>query len=139
MHHQNVPLQNAPSKRTLLTSFQRSLAEPPHKKRSKEYVLMVHFLVVRFDGASGACQGKGESEVPEGSVFFLKIPGGGGFSHDGGGGEGPGGCVRGILGWELNLFFCCGRNAHQAKFGSKQKGPAEQVARRASSLKICRF
>ena len=77
MHHQNVPLKNAPSKRTLLTSFQRSLAEPPQQaaaaptthtrsneewdsrtseKRSKEYVLMVHFLVVRFDGASGACQ-----------------------------------------------------------------------------------
>ena len=27
------------------------------EKRSKEYVLMVHFLVVRFDGAPGACQG----------------------------------------------------------------------------------
>ena len=26
------------------------------EKRSKEYVLMVHFFVVRFDGASGACQ-----------------------------------------------------------------------------------
>ena len=24
--------------------------------RSKEYVLMVHFAVIRFDGASGACQ-----------------------------------------------------------------------------------
>ena len=60
---------NAPSKRTLLTSFQRSLAEPPQQaaaaptthtrsdeewdsrtseKRSKEYVLMVHLLVVRL-------------------------------------------------------------------------------------------
>ena len=27
------------------------------EKRSKEYVLMVHFLVVRFDGASGASSG----------------------------------------------------------------------------------
>ena len=24
--------------------------------RSKEYVLMVHFAMIRFDGASGACQ-----------------------------------------------------------------------------------
>ena len=77
MHHQNVPLKNAPSKRTLLTSFQRSPKPTLHQiwcglwgqhllagvvpqgtseKRSKEYVLMVHFLVVRFDGASGACQ-----------------------------------------------------------------------------------
>ena len=71
MHHQNVPLKNAPPKRTLLTSFQRSLAElglwgqqllagvvlqGTSEKRSKEYVLVVHFLAVRFDGASGACQ-----------------------------------------------------------------------------------
>ena len=77
MHHQNVPLKNAPSKRTLLTSFQRSsnltlhqiwcglwgqqllagvVPQGTSEKRSKEYVLMVHFLVVRFDGASGACQ-----------------------------------------------------------------------------------
>ena len=76
MHHQNVPLKNAPSKRTLLTSFQRSsnltlhqiwcgvwgqqllagvVPQGTSEKRSKEYVLMVHFLVVRFDGASGAC------------------------------------------------------------------------------------
>ena len=65
MHHQNVPLKNAPSKRTLLTSFQTFLeSEPPQQaaaaptthtrsdeewdsrtseKRPKEYVLMVHF------------------------------------------------------------------------------------------------
>ena len=56
MHHQNVSLQNAPSKRTLLTSLKRSKAGPPQLKRSKKYVLMVHFAVIRFDGASGACQ-----------------------------------------------------------------------------------
>ena len=65
MHHQNVPQKNAPSKRTLLTSFQRSSNLTLHQiwcglwgqqllagvvplgifeKRSKEYVLMVHFL-----------------------------------------------------------------------------------------------
>ena len=55
MHHQNVSLQNAPSKRTLLTSLKRSKAGPPQLKRSKKYVLMVHFAVIRFDGASGAC------------------------------------------------------------------------------------
>ena len=76
MNHQNVPLKNAPSKRTLLISFQRSshltlhqiwcglwgqqllagvVPQGTSEKRSKEYVLMVHFLVVRFDGASGAC------------------------------------------------------------------------------------
>ena len=42
MHHQNVSLQNAPSKRTLLTSLKRSKAGPPQLKRSKK---------VRFDGA----------------------------------------------------------------------------------------
>ena len=31
MHHPNVPLKNAPSKRTLVTSFQRFLAEPPQQ------------------------------------------------------------------------------------------------------------
>ena len=56
MHHQNVSLQNAPSKRTLLTSLKRSKAGPPQLKRSKKYVLMVHFAVIRFDGASGASQ-----------------------------------------------------------------------------------
>ena len=56
MHHQNVSLQHAPSKRTLLTSLKRSKAGPPQLKRSKKYVLMVHFAVIRFDGASGACQ-----------------------------------------------------------------------------------
>ena len=60
MHHQNVSLQNAPSKRTLLTSLKRSKAGPPQLKRSKKYVLMVHFAVIRFDGASGACQEKGK-------------------------------------------------------------------------------
>ena len=55
MHHQNVSLQNAPSKRTLLTSLKRSKAGPPQLKRSKKYVLMVRFAVIRFDGASGAC------------------------------------------------------------------------------------
>ena len=56
MHHQNVSLQNAPSKRTLLTSLKRSKAGSPQLKRSKKYVLMVHFAVIRFDGASGARQ-----------------------------------------------------------------------------------
>ena len=56
MHHQNVSLRNAPSKRTLLTSLKRSKAGPPQLKRSKQYVLMVHFAVIRFDGASGACR-----------------------------------------------------------------------------------
>ena len=56
MHHQNVSLQNAPSKRTLLTSLKRSKAGPPQLKRSKKYILMVHFAVIRFGGASGACQ-----------------------------------------------------------------------------------
>ena len=58
MHHQNVSLQNAPSKRTLLTSLKRSKAGPPQLKRcqKKKYVLMVHFAVIRFGGASGACQ-----------------------------------------------------------------------------------
>ena len=27
--------------------------------RSKEYVLMAHFAVIRFDGAAGACQKSG--------------------------------------------------------------------------------
>ena len=27
-----------------------------HRTQSKEYVLMVHFAMIRFDGASGACQ-----------------------------------------------------------------------------------
>ena len=31
------------------------------------------------------------------------------------------------------------RKIHPEIFGSKQKGPAEQVAPRVSSLKICRF
>ena len=77
MHHQNVPQKKAPSKRTLLTSFQRSsnltlhqiwcglwgqqllagvVPQGTSEKRSKEYVLMVPFFVVRFDGASGACR-----------------------------------------------------------------------------------
>ena len=56
MHHQNVSLQNAPSKRNLLTSLKRSLQDHPSLERSKKYVLMAHFAVIRFDGASGACQ-----------------------------------------------------------------------------------
>ena len=45
--------------------------------------------------------GKGESVAPgkgRGSVPLLKIPGGGGVSHERGGCEGPGGCLRGIRG-----------------------------------------
>ena len=69
MHHQDVPLKNAPPKRTLLTSSQRSsnftlhqiwcglwgqqllagvVPQGTSEKRSKEYVLMVHFFVVRL-------------------------------------------------------------------------------------------
>ena len=69
MHHQNVSLQNAPSKRTLLTSLKRSKAGPPQLKRSKKYVLMVHFAVIRFDGASGACQ-----ETAGNRRFSLRTP-----------------------------------------------------------------
>ena len=70
MHHQNVSLQNAPSKRTLFTSLKRSKAGPPQLKRSKKYVLMVHFAVIRFDGASGACQRK--SGVWVGAKSFCR-------------------------------------------------------------------
>ena len=57
MHHQNVSLQNAPSKRTLLTSLKRGQKQDhPSLKGQKKYVLMVQFAVIRFDGASGACQ-----------------------------------------------------------------------------------
>ena len=51
-----------------------------------------------------------------GSDFLLKIPGGGGVSLAGGGGEAmvPGGCLRGIGGGGgLNIFFR-GRNSHRA-------------------------
>ena len=42
-------------------------------------------------------EGKGESEAPgRGGRFFLKSPGG--VSWAGGGGEGPEGCLGGILG-----------------------------------------
>ena len=42
MHHQNVSLQDAPSKRNLLTSLKRSKAGPPQLRKVKK---------VRFDGA----------------------------------------------------------------------------------------
>ena len=71
MHHQNVSLQNARSKRTLLTSLKRSKAGPPQLKRSKKYVLMVHFAVIRFDGASGACQ---ESSMNTTSLYHDAAP-----------------------------------------------------------------
>ena len=49
--------------------------------------------------------------------FLLKMPGGGGVSQQrgGGGAEGPGGCLRGIWGGGVNIFFR-GRNAHQEKY-----------------------
>ena len=56
MHHQNVSLQNAPSKRTFLTFKAGVVLLLTSLMRSKEYVLMVHFAMIRFDGASGACQ-----------------------------------------------------------------------------------
>ena len=56
MHHQNVSLQNAPSKRTFLTFSAGVVLLLTSLMRSKEYVLMVHFAVIRFGGASGACQ-----------------------------------------------------------------------------------
>ena len=58
MHHQSVSLQNAPSKRTLLTSLKRSKAGPPQLKRGQKstfwwcilqwYVLMVHQAPAKF-------------------------------------------------------------------------------------------
>ena len=42
---------------------------------------------------------------------FMENPRGGGVSRVGGG-EGPGGCLRGMWGVELNIFFR-GRNSHQ--------------------------
>ena len=41
-----------------------------------------------------------------GSVFKLKIPGGGGVSEGEGGGGEPGRCLRRISGRGLDLFFC---------------------------------
>ena len=61
-------------------------------------------------------EGKGESVAPGrggGRFFFSENPRrAGGFSHERGGGEGLGGCLRGILGGSLDIFFR-GRNAHQ--------------------------
>ena len=41
------------------------------------------------------CRGKGESEAPRGGSVFIENPRSGGFAG-GGGGEGPGGCLRRI-------------------------------------------
>ena len=60
----------------------------------------------------------GESEVPggEGGFFFIGNPQRGGPGRSpgqmGGGVEWPGGCLWGILGWGLNIFFR-GQNSHQ--------------------------
>ena len=61
-----------------------------------------------------------------GTDFFLKIPGREGVlpGRWGQGGEGPGGCLQGISGEGLNIFFR-GRNSHQVsvvKLGVKFSG-----------------
>ena len=57
-------------------------------------------------GVRGTRKGRGVG-------FFLKIPGGGGgLAAEGGGVEGPGGCLCGMWGGGLNIFFR-GRNSHK--------------------------
>ena len=61
-----------------------------------------YFLFVLIGGREGAVRGARKG----GGRFSLKIPGGGvGSPRRGGGGEGSGGCLRGISGGGLNIFF----------------------------------
>ena len=60
-------------------------------------------------------EGKGESEAPGGARLFIENPRRGGLTGGWGwGGEGPGGCLRGIGGGGL-IFLWGGRNSHQEK------------------------
>ena len=71
--------------------------------------LPCHILVDVSDIFYFFCSGereRGESEAPRGGVVFIENP------RRGGGGEGRGGCLRGIWGGWLNIFFR-GRNSHQ--------------------------
>ena len=59
-------------------------------------------------------RGRGRGSPWRGGRFSIeKSQEGGGVLHEMGGGQGPGGCLRGNFGGELNIFFR-GRNAHQA-------------------------
>ena len=60
-----------------------------------------------FFSARGRGRGSPWCQEGAGVGFLLKIPGGGGvLPREGGGGEGAGGCLRGIFGGgELNFFF----------------------------------
>ena len=67
------------------------------------------------------CSGEGSGnpwrQEGAGVSFLLRVPGGGGFPTRGGG-EGPGGCLRGTLGGGAKYFFsgpkCPPRNAHSS-------------------------
>ena len=64
------------------------------------------FLFFSFGGVQGTRRG-------EGVGLLLKIPGGGVFQEEGGG-EWPGGCLRGNSIWGGGAkYFLRGRNSHQ--------------------------
>ena len=74
---------NCPNRRKLKT----------HKNLVDVSDIFNFFLLRKGKGEVCSGRGRGKSEAPGGgSVFLLKIPGGGGFP--GWGGEGQGGCLR---------------------------------------------
>ena len=82
--------------------------------------LMIFQLGGRFDiFYLFFCSGRGRGSPRRGEDdFLLEIPGGGGgvsWVGGGGGGEGPGGCLHGIRGRGLNIFFR-GRKAQEIVF-----------------------
>ena len=73
MHHQNVSVQNGASKRTFLTFYiWGGPAILSSLMSSKEYVLMVPVAMVRFDGASGACQLPRKQSIWEMQQIFAE-------------------------------------------------------------------
>ena len=70
-----------------------------------KYFLGGRFGYVLISSARGRGSDSQRLRGRVGGFFKLKIPGEGGVSQKGGGSEKPGGCLRGIWGGGLNIFW----------------------------------
>ena len=76
------------------------------RKDSKRVPNLVDVSNIFYFFRSGRAEGESEAPGRGGGRVFIENPRrGGGGSPSRGGGEGPGGCLRGILGGELHFFF----------------------------------
>ena len=83
-----------------------------YEKCSETWWTFRIFFIFSARGREGGVRAPGGGR---GATLYGKIPGEGVSRVGGCGGEGPGGCLRAILGGGAKYFFR-GRNAHQGNF-----------------------